>query len=195
MKTFNNGKHVSSKALKERYLQCFGVRVNNADLLQGVVRDLIGEGVSRQTLVAWAVEAGYSKGYVSGLLSRLLVSEGLRERQKGAGRKPSPATLELLAHARSRYGEDFLKVLRAAWRTGKAQLAVTNAPSETSPRGSGGIVAPQFQKSGTNYGTIIKRGTHPARQSKGILSRSTTIPFKRTFKPATEVSNKKRGTL
>jgi hypothetical protein len=195
MKTFNHGKQLSSQALKERYLQCFGVRANNATLLQGVVKDLMNEGISRQTLVAWAVEAGYSKGYVSGLLSRLLVSLGLRERQKGAGRKPSSATLELLAHARSRYGKDFLKVLRAAWRTGKAQLAGINAPSETSPCGSSVIVAPQFQKPGTNYGTIIKMGTCPARQSKGILSRSTTIPFKRTFKPTKGISSRKRGTL
>jgi len=195
MKTLNNREHLRSQALKERYLQCFGVRANNATLLQGVVGDLIGEGVSRQTLVAWAVEAGYSKGYVSGLLSRLLVSLGLRQRQKGAGRKPSPATLELLAHARSQYGEDFLKVLRAAWRTGKAQLAAINAPSGTSPRGSSVIVTPQFQKLGTNYGTIIKRGTQPARRNHGTRSRSATIHFKRSSRPTKGISSKNRGTL
>jgi hypothetical protein len=195
MKTLNHGKPWSSPALKERYLQCFGVRANNATLLQGVVRDLIGEGISRQTLVGWAVEAGYSKGYVSGLLSRLLVSLGLRERQKGAGRKPSLATLELLAHAHSRYGEDFLKVLRAAWRTGKAQVAVANAQSETSACDSGLIVVPQFQKPGANYGTIIKRGTQPAGQNNGVRFRSTTIPFKRSFKPTKGISSRNRGTL
>jgi hypothetical protein len=194
MKTLNHGKQLSSQALKERYLLCFGVRANNATLLQGVVRDLIGEGISRQTLVGWAVEAGYSKGYVSGLLSRLLVSLGLRERQKGAGRKPSSATLELLAHARSRYGEDFLNLLRAAWRTGKAQLAVTNAPSETSPRGSSIIVVTQFQKPGANYGPIIRRGTQPAGQNNGIRSRKT-IPFKSTFRPTKGISSKNRRTL
>ena len=195
MKTLKHGKQYSSAALKERFLQCFGVRANNTALLHDVVKDLIGGGIPRQTLVAWAVEAGYSKGYVSGLLSRLLVSSGLRKRQKGAGRKPSSATLELLAHAQGRYGEDFLKVLRAAWRTGKAQLAATNAPSETRPRGSSVIVAPQFQKLGTNYGTVIKRGTRPIRQSNGIRYRSTTIPFKRTFKPTKGISNKNRCTL
>lgn len=195
MKTLNHGKQHSSQALKERFLQCFGVRANNAALLHDVVKDLIGGGIPRQTLVAWAVEAGYSKGYVSGLLSRLLVSSGLRERQKGAGRKPSSATLELLAHARSRYGEDFLKVLRAAWRTGKAQLAATNAPSETRPLSSSVIVAPQFQKPGINYGTVIKRGTRPTKQSNGIRYRSITIPFKQTFKPTKGISNKNRGTL
>jgi hypothetical protein len=194
MKTLNHGKQLSSQVLKERYLQCFGVRTNNTTLLQGVVRDLIDEGVPRQTLVAWAVEAGYSKGYVSGLLSRILVSSGLRERQRGAGRKPSSATLELLAHARSCYGEDFLKVLRAAWRTGKAQLAVAKAPSETCPRGFL-IVDPQFQKPEANYGAIIKRDTKPGGQSKGIRYRSTTITFKKTFKPTNGISSKNLSTL
>jgi hypothetical protein len=195
MKAPNHGKQLSSQVLKERYLQCFGVRANNVALLQGVVKDLLDGGVPRKTLVAWAVEAGYSKGYVSGLLSRILVSVGLRERRKGAGRKPSPATLELLAHARSRYGKDFLKVLRAAWRTGKAQLGATSASSETSPRGSSAFVASQFQKPGTNYGAIIKRGTRPARQSKGTRFRSTTITFRKTCKSTQGISSKNRGTL
>ena len=82
MKTLNNGEHLRSQALKERYLRCFGVRTNNAALLQSVVRDLIHEGIPRQTLAAWAVEAGYSKGYVASLLSRVLVSLGLRERRR-----------------------------------------------------------------------------------------------------------------
>jgi hypothetical protein len=144
MKTLNNRKHLRSQAFKERYLQCFGVRTNNAALLQSVVRDLIHEGISRQTLAAWAVEGGYSKGYVASLLSRILISLGLRERNKGAGRKPSLAALELLAHARSQYGEDFLKVMRAAWRAGKAQLATVTALNETSQRNSSLIVAPQL---------------------------------------------------
>ena len=195
MKTLNHGKPLGSQALKKRYLQCFGMRANNATVLQGVVGDLIDEGISRQTLVAWAVEAGYSKGYVSGLLSRILITLGRRERQKGAGRKPLPATLELLAHARSRYGEDFLKVLRAAWRTGKAQLAETDATGETSMLEATVIVASQFQKPGANYGPIIKRGTRPARQSNGIRFHSTTIPFESTLKPTKGISSKKRGTL
>jgi hypothetical protein len=158
---------------------------------------LLHERIPRQTLAAWAVEAGCSKGYVSGLLSRLPVSWGLRQRQRkqGAGRKPLPATLESLAHARSQYGEDVLKVLRVAWRTGKAQLAATSAPSRTGPRGSSVIVAPQFQKLGTNYGTIIKRGTQPAGLNHGTRSRSATIPFKRSFRPTKGISSKNRGTL
>jgi hypothetical protein len=144
VKTLDNGKYFGSQALKERYLQCFGERTNNVTKLQNVVRDLIDEGIPRQTLAAWAVEAGYSKGYVASLLSRILVSLGLRERKEGGGRKPSTFTLELLAHARSRYGEDCLKVLRAAWRTGKAQLAAANTPDKTHERASVLITAPQL---------------------------------------------------
>ncbi len=83
---------MSSESLKEQYLQCFGARASNATMLQGIVRNLIKEGISRQTLVTWAVEAGYTKGYVSSLLSRVLVSLGLRQRKKerDAGRRPPP---------------------------------------------------------------------------------------------------------
>jgi hypothetical protein len=107
---------MDSMALKGKNLQYFSGRADNSVLLRGVVKDLIGEGFSRGTLVKWAVEAGYSQGYVSSLSSQILVSLGLRERKHGGGRKPSLAALELLAYARSRYGADFLKILHAAIR-------------------------------------------------------------------------------
>jgi hypothetical protein len=125
--TLNHGEHLASKALKEQFLECIGVRANHAVLLRSVVRELIDEGVPRRTLVAWAVEAGYSKGYVTSLLCRILVSLGVRKRKQGGGRKPSLAALELLAHVRSRYGGDCLKVLRAALRAGKALSAAATA--------------------------------------------------------------------
>jgi hypothetical protein len=77
--------------------------------------------ISRRTLKDWAVAAGYGEKYVSAVLSKILVSIGQRERGKGGGRKPLPEVLEMLAIARGRHGQDYLKVLRAAWRTGKAQ--------------------------------------------------------------------------
>ena len=114
---------VDRKALKRKFLKCFGIRATNMVAWQEVVMDLTDQGVPRETLVDWAVAAGYSRGYVSSLFSRLFCSLGLRKRGAGAGRKPSPDTLELLAHARRRYGARFLKVLRAAWRAGKARAA------------------------------------------------------------------------
>jgi len=174
-RVLKNRKPLGPELLKERYLQCFGVRANSATMLQGIVKNLIEEGVSRQTLVAWAVKAGYTKGHVSSLLSRILVSLGLRERKKGAGRKPSPAALELLTHAQSLHGEECLNVLRAAWRAGKAQLAAAN--HETRHRASGLIVVPRLPNLGSNCGTTIKLVTKPAGRSFGGY-RSATLKIK-----------------
>ena len=184
MKTLDHGKQLSPQALKERYLRCFGERTNNAALLQSVVRDLIHEGIPRQTLAAWAVEAGYSKGYVASLLCRVLVSLGLRERNKGAGRKPTLAALELLAHARSRYGKHFLRVLYAACRAGKVHLAAANTSNGTSQS----PVKP-------NCTSTIRRGTRPTGRSNGERYRSATMTFNGTFKPVARISSKNRGTL
>jgi hypothetical protein len=126
MKTGRRIKRPDAEALKKEFLECFAVRTKNTTSLEGVVKGLIEQGVSRRTLVGWAVGAGYSKGYVSSLLSRVLCSLGLREREAGAGRKPSPDALELLAHARNSYGSRFLNVLRAVWRAGRSQ----NSPQD-----------------------------------------------------------------
>jgi hypothetical protein len=182
----NNEKLPSFSALKQKYLQCFGARIQNASVLRDVVRDLIDEGVPRQTLAEWAVDAGYAKGYVSSLLSRILVFLGLRERKQGAGRKPSPAALELLAHARDQYGENCLKVLRAAWRAGNAQRAVTNAHNET--RASRLIVAPQLQTLEFNSRPAIRRGIRPAGRHNGSRYHPTVIHFKRKSGPASAVN-------
>jgi hypothetical protein len=183
MKAPNQGKP-DSQALKERFLQCFGARANNATALQDVVKKLIDHGVPRKTLVAWAVEADFSRSHIASVLSRIFVALGLRERQKGAGRRPSPAALELLAHARSQYGENFLRVLYAACRAGKTQLAATNSQSETSQSS----LKP-------NCASTIRRFIQPAGQSNGRRYPSTTITFKRTFKPVKGISNKNRGPL
>jgi hypothetical protein len=93
--------------------------------MQEVVKDLVHQGDSRKTLVAWAMQAGgYTKAYASNLISRIMRAIGLRARQKGAGRKPSPEVLDLLAHAQAKCGDRFLKDLRAAWRVGKEQAEV-----------------------------------------------------------------------
>ena len=123
MKALNYGTGRDSKALKERFLQYFTFRTKQSGVIRGVVRDLIEGGIPREILMDWAVEAGYSKSYVASLLSHILVSQGLRQRAKGAGRKPSAAAQSLLAYSRRRYGKDFLNVLRAAGRLGMAELA------------------------------------------------------------------------
>jgi hypothetical protein len=155
----------NSDALKEKFLRCFALRGSGSTTLRGVVRDLIGAGVSKEMLAIWAVEAGYGKRYVSSLLSRIFVSLGVRERRKGAGRKPSSAALELLAHAHSRYGESALKVLCAAWRAGKARRAA----SAVSDASSDVIVAPKLQEAGAYCVHTIRRWPCKARPARVAL--------------------------
>jgi hypothetical protein len=143
----------NSDALREEFLRCIGLHLSNTTTLRGVVRDMIGAGISRETLTIWAVEAGYAKTSVSSLLSNIFGSLGVRERGPGAGRKPSAAALELLAHAHDRYGESALKVLRAALRAGKAR-SVAPAVSDTT---SVLIVVPQLGRARAYCGTTIRR--------------------------------------
>jgi hypothetical protein len=117
----NNGttKARDRQTLKRKYLECFDVRTTNAANWKRVVLGLIDCGISRETLVNWAVNAGHPKTTVSSTVSRVLCAIGIRDRRQGAGRKPSPEGIALLNHARCQYGDRCLKVLRAAIRAGK----------------------------------------------------------------------------
>jgi len=156
-------------ALKAKYLKCFGAGVNAAPTLREVIKELMDEGVPRPTLIRWAVQAGCTQSYASTLVSRVLCALGLRERRAGAGRKTSPAVLELLAHARSKYGKNYLKVLRAAWRTGKAPKVakLQNGGASKLKRG------PQLPRQDTNYGPMLRRLVRPSAE---ILGNSGKIP-------------------
>jgi hypothetical protein len=167
MKILDNQRHLGSQMLKEQYLQCFGERASNAAALQAVVRDLINEGIPRKTLVGWAVDTGFSKGHAASVLSRIFVALGLRERKRGAGRKPSPAALELLDHVRSRYGENFLRVLYAACRAGRVQLSAARTPDETGQ--------PRLKP---NCASAISPDTRPVVRISVRRKRSASIIFK-----------------
>jgi hypothetical protein len=158
----------NSGTLKEEFLRCFALCVSNETNLHGVVRNLAGAGVSKKTLTIWAVEAGYGKRCVSRLLSRIFRSLGKRERRPGAGRKPSTVTLELLAHAHDRYGEDFLKVLRAALRAGKARRVAPAVSDTTSVL----IVVPELGRAGAYCGTTISRRPCMAQPTRVALRES-----------------------
>jgi hypothetical protein len=171
------------KALKQKYLECFGVCATNMAAWQEAVKNLTEQGVSREMLVNWAVAAGYSRGYVSSLLSHIFCSLGLRKRGAGAGRKPSPDALELLAYARSRFGERFRKVLRAAWRAGNTRPAGDSLCESLYSGTINTIVAPQL---GRSFSIVAQRSKTrevaprcERRQSlsavfKGNSSRTTT---------------------
>jgi hypothetical protein len=114
--------------------------------LKQVVTGLIDCGVSRDTLINWGEYASYSRITVSGTVSRILCSIGLRERREGAGRKPSHDALVLLDHAREQYGVRAVKVLRAAFRAGRAEaMAAKNL------RGTAEIIGDK-----NNIGTTIR---------------------------------------
>ena len=144
------------KALKEKYLACFDTRSSNTAQMVEAVKGLVRLGISRKILVRWAVGAGYNLSHVRSLLSRIFCALGLRERAAGAGRKSTPEALELLAHARQRYGDRSLKVLRAAWRAGKAWNSGDKLRSEARIEGiAGRIVSPRLPIAVFNCGTTI----------------------------------------
>jgi len=177
------------KALKQKYLKCFDVRIMNATTWREVVTGLIDQGVSRHTLVNWAVDAGHSRITVSSMVCRILVSLGLRERREGAGRKTSPYALELLEHARIRYGARCLKVLRAAYRTGSAQLKAgvtqdqssASATHATRPRRKLG-------QNGQICGTAIRPSRAVMTRMQPVVKRS----FQKELHRATTVKPKTR---
>jgi hypothetical protein len=180
MKTLNRTKRPDAAALKERYLECIGLTSVSTTALEGVVERLLGLGISRKTLVDWAVRKGYSRGSAANLLTRIFKALGLRERQPGAGRKPSRETLELLGYARARYGNRCLKVLRAAWRTGKAQaksgsgnFAPQSDVAEKPP------VARPLRRIGANNGSIIRRNGHGTRRNSSGIRPSAAVILKR----------------
>jgi len=188
MKTQNGMKRRGAGSLKKEFLKRIGARATNAAALQGVVKRLIERGVSRDILVAWGVHAGYPRTNVSSMLSRILCAIGLRERRAGAGRKPSPDALELLAHARARYNERFLRVLQGALRAGKAQR---KAPLRNFAPQSGQatelITPSQLRSHGANYEGVIRRNGKVADRSSVSLHQSGGITFKTAFNPTKKV--------
>jgi hypothetical protein len=116
-----NAARLDRNALKSNYLSCLHAR-SKATFRQTVVA-LLHLGVTRDTLLAWAVAAGHNHKYIAKLLSECLCGLGLRLRRAGAGRRPSSAALLLLAFAREMFGERRSSVLRAAWRASNARSA------------------------------------------------------------------------
>ena len=105
---------LSRKALKTQYLECLEAR--SPSTLRQTVRGLLGCGVRRDLLLAWAVAAGHERKYVGKLLSECLTALGIRQRRAGAGRRTEPPALLLLAFAHDLFGNRERKCLRAAWR-------------------------------------------------------------------------------
>ena len=106
------------RALKARYLACLKAR--SPVTLRQTVQALLRFGVRRDLLLSWAVTAGHDRKYVGKVLSECLTALGLC-RQPGAGRRPAPAGLILLAFAHELFSSRERKSLRAAWRAATGQ--------------------------------------------------------------------------
>jgi len=149
-------KRPGTDELRRKFLSCFEARTSNAIAMQQIVKSLVAQGIPRTTLVGWLVLAGCSRGYASKLLCRIFTALNLRDRRAGAGRKPSPETGELLDLAYARFGERSVKLLRAAWRAGKAQMAAgTGHFSPSHGTAQNLAVASPSPQLGANYGPVI----------------------------------------
>ena len=91
---------------------------------------LIDIGVSRKTMVSWAVETGYSQTYIRSLLSKILRGLGQGERKPGAGRRVPQEALILRAIARNNFGQKAAKYLLAAYRLEKSETDAHRANNE-----------------------------------------------------------------
>ena len=113
------------EALKKQYSDGLGASLEAATaVLRPVIEKLLPFGIGRKTLVAWGVAAGYSKGYVETLLSRLMCQAGARKRQPGAGPKTPQGALLILRFACDHFGEETgLRYLLAGYRAGRRQAA------------------------------------------------------------------------
>ena len=141
------------QALRKQYLAYFPVRPSTTAALQEAIKSLVALGIDRRTLVEWAVNSGYSPGYVRSLLCRMFRALGLRERGVGAGRKPSREAWDLWAYARRRYADSALKVLRAALRMGEAQRDA----GDQSERPFDSRAQPRTGNLGANCGAQLRR--------------------------------------
>ena len=127
-----NNTTLDYEMLRGDFLECIavcrGVGVNRIRLREAV-KGLIDRGVDRDTLVSWAVQAGYARGSASSLLSRIFCTLGLRTRKKGAGRRHSDVVLQIAFEARRRHGKNFRKLLRAASMVSEGDLPVEDVQS------------------------------------------------------------------
>lgn len=113
------------EALKQQYSDGLAASLEAATaVLRPVIEKLLHFGIGRKTLTDWGVAAGYSRGYVKTLLSRLLCLAGARERKPGAGPKIPQGALLILRFACDNFGEETgLRYMLAGYRAGKLQAA------------------------------------------------------------------------
>jgi hypothetical protein len=108
---------LEQEALKDQFLAGLADTTNRAKAnLRNTVLRLLALGLSRKTLVDWAVTAKYSASYARGILSELLRRTEGRTRKPGGGRRTQPEAFVLRDIARNMYGGRARGFLRAAYR-------------------------------------------------------------------------------
>jgi hypothetical protein len=168
-----SGPVCAQQALKLQYQECFRARLAGEAKLPGIIGSLARLGVLRQTLVRWAVEAGCTESYARSLLSKILCALGLRQRRPGAGRKPSREVLELVAELRERYGDRYLKTLRAACREGKAQARDLPLQSSVQTRTAVNLPCLSSYEAGSDFAA--------SRVSQGLIVVPQLAAYSRTL--------------
>lgn len=109
--------------LKELFLAWMRKAEESLRSLKNVIIGLLDRGISRQTMVDWAIEAGFAEATARSVVSRVSCGAGRRCNAGGQGR-PLPAEADELLHlAVERYGEEkAVRLLGAAHRLGERRL-------------------------------------------------------------------------
>jgi len=127
----------SKEVFKQTYLESLKNIKSQAETLRQSIIGLLNLGVSCHELVAWAKAAGQNDRYSQKLLSQILLDLGIRRREPGAGPKSPPEAFQIEREVYERYGDEALKLLRAACIVAKArnegELEQSQAESEQSP--------------------------------------------------------------
>jgi len=148
--------HMSDTSeIRTNYLASLSARVGNRNALREAVVAACRHGISRQTLILWGVQAGFSESYLRSLLSRIFRALGVSARNQGAGRKTDPLAQAVLASLRLQYGRDRArKLLRAALRIDRAEAEVSRSAS-LAP-----IAVPQLSTTAPLAGLLPPRGNY-----------------------------------
>jgi hypothetical protein len=127
--------------IKADLIEGLGHVQTGGESIKPAVRRALAAGVHWKTLLAWATEAGYRHGYALQTLGQVLRELGIRRRKRGAGQKPPPRALQILAEIERADGELAEKLLLAAYRAAKAKRLSREEPeiepAEDSPEPAG----------------------------------------------------------
>lgn len=104
------------ETLKKEFLACMSRIALGYRTLQDIILVLLDMDVTREEMVQWGVEAGYSESWVRTSIGAALIGIGERKRKAGSGPKPPKEAYRVYEMVLEEYGENTVKFLRAALR-------------------------------------------------------------------------------